>query len=43
MTDLVGQIITMITSSPVLVVYLAAGFVGVGVAVFRKVKNAAKG
>ncbi len=39
-TTLVGDIFTMITSNPLLCVFVAAGLLGVGIRVFRQLKRA---
>lgn len=40
LTTLVGDIFTMITSNPLLCVFVAAGLLGVGIKVFRQLKRA---
>lgn len=41
-TTLVGDIFTMITGNPLLCVFVAAGLLGVGISVFKKLKRASK-
>lgn len=41
-TSLVTNVFDMITSNALLVVFVAAGLVGVGVGVFKKIKKAAR-
>lgn len=38
-TTLVGEVFTMITSNPLLVVFMASSLIGVGIAVFKKLKG----
>lgn len=40
--SLVGTVITSITGQPILLFLLAAGLSGVGIAMFRKLKNVAR-
>ena len=40
--SLVGKVIEQITSQPVLLFFLAASLIPVGIAIFRKLKRAAK-
>lgn len=40
--DLVGTTITQITTQPILLFLLAAGFVPIGISLFKKLKRAAK-
>lgn len=42
-TTVVGEVFTMITSNPLLCVFMAASLIGVGIAVFRKIKGASGG
>ncbi len=39
-TTLVGNVFDMITSNPLLCVFAAAGLLGVGIGVFKKLKRA---
>ncbi|MEG0970977.1 MAG: hypothetical protein RSE47_07715 [Acidaminococcaceae bacterium] len=41
-TTLVGNVFTLMTGNPVLLVFLAASLIGVGISVFRKIKSAAR-
>ena len=41
--DVMGEVWKVMTGNPLLVAYLAAGLIGVGVWIFRKVKRSAKG
>lgn len=41
-TTIVGDVFTLMTSNPLLCVFLAASLVGVGIAIFRKIKGAAR-
>lgn len=38
-----GELLTTIIENPVLVVFVAAGFVSVGLGIVRKLKNTARG
>ena len=40
--DLVTNVFTMISDNPLLVVYVAAGLIGVGITVFGSIKGAAR-
>jgi hypothetical protein len=40
--DLVGGVFDIIIENPVLIVFLAAGLVGVGISIFRKLRGAAR-
>ena len=42
-TELVGEVFTVMTSNPLLVVFLGGSLLTVGIRFFRKLKNAAKG
>ena len=39
---LVGSVLTEITGTPILVFFLAASFIGVGIGIFKKLKRAVK-
>ena len=41
--ELVGTIVTQITSQPILLFCLAAGLVPIGISIFRQLKRAARG
>nr|WP_325296711.1 hypothetical protein [uncultured Dysosmobacter sp.] len=41
-TELMTSVWDMMTSNPLLTLFLAVGLIGVGVTVFKKVKRAAK-
>ena len=41
--ELVGQVFTVMTANPLLVVFLAASLLTLGIRIFRKLKGAAKG
>ena len=41
--EMVSEVFTMITSNPLLCVFVAASLIGVGIAVFRKIKGASGG
>lgn len=41
-TTLMGNIFTLMTANAYLTVFLAAGLVGVGISIFRRVKRAAR-
>jgi hypothetical protein len=41
--ELVGSIVTQITSQPILLFCLAAGLVPIGIGLFKMLKRAAKG
>ncbi len=41
-TSMVGKIFDLIVGNPLLCVFCAAGLLGVGISVFRKLKRAAK-
>ena len=41
--ELVGTIVTQITTQPILLFCLAAGLVPVGISIFRQLKRAARG
>lgn len=41
-TTLVGNVFDMITGNPLLVVFVAAGLIGVGVSAFKRIKKAAR-
>jgi hypothetical protein len=43
LSTLMGTVWTMMTSNPLLTLFLAVGLLGVGVAVFRMIKGAAGG
>ena len=40
--EIVGQVFTLITGNPLLMVFVGAGLVGVGVRIFRQIKSAAR-
>ena len=42
MTDMVGEVFTMITGNPLLCVFVAASLIGVGIGVFKRIKRAAR-
>lgn len=41
-TTVVGDVFSLMTANPLLCVFLASSLVGVGIAIFRKVKGASK-
>ena len=43
LVEVMGEVWDVMTSNPLLVVFLAASLFGVGIRIFRKVKSAAKG
>lgn len=42
-TELVGEVFTVMTSNPLLVVFLGGSLLTVGISFFRRLKRAAKG
>lgn len=42
LTTLVGDVFNMITGNGLLVVFAAAGLIGVGIGIFRRLKRAAR-
>lgn len=42
LVDLTNQVWTLMTSNPLLTLFLAVSLISVGVSVFRMIKNAAK-
>lgn len=42
LVDLVGDVWTLMTSNPLLTLFLAVGLIAVGVSVFRMIKNASR-
>lgn len=42
-TQLMGKVWTLMTSNPLLTVFVAAGLIPVGVRAFRAIRNAARG
>ena len=43
LVEVVGEVWSVMTGNPLLVVYLGASLFGVGIWIFKKVKRAAKG
>lgn len=43
LVEVMGEVWKVMTSNPLLVVFLAGSLFSVGIRIFRKVKNAAKG
>lgn len=43
LVEVIGEVWKVMTSNPLLVVFLAGSLFGVGIKIFRKVKSAAKG
>jgi len=41
-TTLMGDLFTIMTSNPLMLFFLAASLVGVGIGVFKKIKGAAR-
>lgn len=41
-TTMVGDVFSIITSNPLLCVFAAAGLLGVGISIFRRLKRAAR-
>lgn len=37
--DIVGEVVTTITGTPILMIFLASAIVGIGVGVFKKLKG----
>ncbi|MCL2605248.1 MAG: hypothetical protein FWD90_12280 [Defluviitaleaceae bacterium] len=42
LTTLIGNIFTLMTSNPVLAIFLAAGLLGVAIVVFKRLRGAAR-
>lgn len=42
-TSLMGEVWTLMTSNPLLTLFLAVSLISVGVSVFRRIKRAARG
>ena len=40
--DVVGQIFTVMTGNPYLLFFMAAGLLGAGIGIFKRLKSAAK-
>lgn len=38
-SDLVAEVVTIVTGTPVLMVFLAASFLGIGIRMFRRLKG----
>lgn len=42
-TTLIGDVFELMTANPLLVLFLAASVITIGIGIFRKIKGAAKG
>lgn len=43
LVEFAGSLFTTIVSNPILVVFVAAGFVGIGLSIVRRLKSTARG
>ena len=43
MIDLAGKCLDAMVENPILVAFLAVGFIGIGLGIFRKMKHSARG